>query len=142
MSRSSFVFRGRGSRGNGGLGTAGCWRRPIRMLPVACRVLVAGSGLRDSVLPWSFWIPRVTGIRLVGGRRPFACICWKLGIHACREEGRGGHRIGELSSYGLLAFEHWVIRLVRSDYAAWRGRYLLKVLLDLQSMLCFTHSFK
>ena len=29
-----------------GLGTAGCWRRPIRMLPVACRVLVGGVGSR------------------------------------------------------------------------------------------------
>lgn len=76
------------------------------MLPVACRVLVGASGLGDSVLLRSLWIPRVGRIRLWGGRRPFASIFLESMLG-----GRGGpmgHRIRELSACGLLLAGHGI----------------------------------
>jgi hypothetical protein len=55
----------------------------------------------------------------VRARRPFACICLES-IAGQRDEDRGGHRTGELCSYGLLDFYHLVIGLARSGSAAWR----------------------
>lgn len=72
MHCSSFVFTGRGSRGMGGRSVrpgAGGARSEC------CLWLVAfssgASGLGDSVLSWSLWIPRVgVVIRLWAGGAP------------------------------------------------------------------------
>ena len=71
--------------------------RPIRMLPSSW----GGVGSVE------FCVAMV-GLRVFGCGRKAPPSPAFVGIHACREEGRGGHRVGELSSYGLLVFDHWV----------------------------------